>query len=135
MCSCFNDFIWLSKYKNCCVHLICIARFIWLMFITCTNNGSKIKLSTNRGRITFAWIWKLTGITFAQRKNITIVRKMYLSLFLHLRGFFNIWTVKISVAFKIIVFISYTCMLHIYLFFLIYISYICMLFLYFLFSF
>ena len=28
---------------------------------------------------------------------------------------FNIWTAKISLAFKIIVFISYTCMLHIYL--------------------
>jgi hypothetical protein len=27
----------------------------------CTNNGSKIKLSTNRGRITFPWIWGLTG--------------------------------------------------------------------------
>jgi hypothetical protein len=48
---------------------------------TCTSNGSKIKLSTNRGRITFAWIWGLTGITFAQRKSITIVDKMYLSLF------------------------------------------------------
>ena len=48
---------------------------------TCTNNGSKLKLCTNRGRITFAWIWGLTGITFAQRKSITIVRKMYLSLF------------------------------------------------------
>ena len=23
MCSCFNDFVWLSKYKNCCsLHLI-----------------------------------------------------------------------------------------------------------------
>ena len=32
MCSGFNDFIWLSKYKNCCVYLICIARFIWLIF-------------------------------------------------------------------------------------------------------
>ena len=37
----------------------------------------KIKLSTNRGRITFAWIWGLTGITFARRKGITIWRKMY----------------------------------------------------------
>jgi hypothetical protein len=35
----------------------------------------------HRGHITFAWIWGLTGITFAQRKSITIVRKMYLSLF------------------------------------------------------
>jgi hypothetical protein len=26
-------FVWLSKYKNCCVHLICIACFIWSMFI------------------------------------------------------------------------------------------------------
>jgi hypothetical protein len=48
---------------------------------TCTNNGSKIKLSTHRGRITFAWIWRLTGITFAPRKSITIARKMYLRLF------------------------------------------------------
>jgi hypothetical protein len=39
---------------------------------TCTNNGSKIKLSTNRGRITFAWIWGLTSIMFARRKGITI---------------------------------------------------------------
>ena len=46
---------------------------------TCTNNGSKIKLSTHRGRITFAW--RLTGITFARRKSITIARKMYLRLF------------------------------------------------------
>ena len=30
--------------------------------------------------------------------------------------YFNIWTSKISVAFKIIVFTSYTCMLQIYLF-------------------
>ena len=44
---------------------------------TCTNNGSKIKLSTNRGCITFAWIWVLTGITFARRKGITIARNIY----------------------------------------------------------
>jgi hypothetical protein len=31
----------------------------WTISGTCTNNGSKIKLSTNRGRITFAWIWGL----------------------------------------------------------------------------
>jgi len=43
MCSCFNDFLWLSKYKNCCVHLICIyiyiyiARFISLMLILKTK--------------------------------------------------------------------------------------------------
>ena len=37
------------------------------------------KLSTHRGRITFAWIWRLTGITFA--RSITIARKMYLILF------------------------------------------------------
>ena len=48
----------------------------------CTNNGSKIKLSTNRGHITFPWIWGLTGITFARRKSITIIW----DLFLHLRG-------------------------------------------------
>jgi hypothetical protein len=30
------------------------------------------KKSTHRGRITFAWIWGLTGITFARRKSITI---------------------------------------------------------------
>ena len=46
---------------------------------TCTNNSSKIKLSTHRGRITFAQIWRLTGITFA--RSITIARKMYLILF------------------------------------------------------
>jgi hypothetical protein len=28
MCSCFNDFVWLSKYKKCCVHLIFIDCFI-----------------------------------------------------------------------------------------------------------
>ena len=28
MCSCFNDFLWLSKYKKCCVHLIFIDCFI-----------------------------------------------------------------------------------------------------------
>ena len=28
MCSCFNDFLWLSKYKNCCVHLLFIDCFI-----------------------------------------------------------------------------------------------------------
>ena len=49
---------------------------------TCTNNGSKIKLSTHRGCITFAKIWRLTGITVARRKSITIARKMYLILFL-----------------------------------------------------
>jgi hypothetical protein len=54
---------------------------------TCTNNGSKIMLSTHSGRITFAWIWRLTDITFARRKSITIARKMYLILFFfHLRG-------------------------------------------------
>ena len=47
----------------------------------CTNNGSKIKLSTNRGHITFLWIWGLTGITFAGRKSIAIARKIYLRLF------------------------------------------------------
>jgi hypothetical protein len=50
----------------------------WTLSGTCTNNGSKIKLSTNRGCITFAWIWGLTGITFAQRKGITIAHKIYL---------------------------------------------------------
>ena len=49
----------------------------WTISGICTNNGSKIKLSTNTGRITFAWIWELTGITFARRKGITIARKMY----------------------------------------------------------
>ena len=34
----------------------------------------KIKLSTNRGRITFPWIWGLTGTTFARRKCITITK-------------------------------------------------------------
>jgi hypothetical protein len=60
----------------------------WTISGTCTNNGSKIKLSTNRGRITFAWIWELTGITFARRKGITIAYKIYLRDFfkLHLRG-------------------------------------------------
>jgi CHASE2 domain-containing sensor protein len=33
-----------------------------------------IIISTHRGRITFAWIWGLTGITFAWRKSITIAR-------------------------------------------------------------
>ena len=28
MCSCFNDFLWLSKYKKCCLHLIFIDCFI-----------------------------------------------------------------------------------------------------------
>ena len=45
------------------------------------NNDSKIKLSANRGHITFPWIWGLTGITFARRKSITIARKIYLRLF------------------------------------------------------
>ena len=60
----------------------------WTISGTCTNNGSKIKLSTNRGHITFAWIWGLTGITFARRKGITIAYKIYLRDFfkLHLRG-------------------------------------------------
>ena len=47
----------------------------------CTNNGSNIKLSTNRGHITFPWIWGLTCINFARRKSITIARKIYLRLF------------------------------------------------------
>ena len=46
----------------------------WMISGTCTNNGSKIKLSTNRGSITFAWIWGLRGITFARRKSITILK-------------------------------------------------------------
>jgi hypothetical protein len=33
MCSYFNDFLWLSKYKKCCVHPIFSDCFIWLMFI------------------------------------------------------------------------------------------------------
>jgi hypothetical protein len=88
MCSCFNDFLWFSKYEKYCVHLIFIDCFIWLWNFkktmisgACTNNGSKIKLSTNRGHITFPWIWGLTGITFARRKSITIARKIYLRLF------------------------------------------------------
>jgi hypothetical protein len=108
----------------------------------CTNNGSKIKLSTNRGHITFPCIWVLTGITFARKKSITIARKIYLRFLFtfaritcyleyiwfthnifcilqHVPMNFNIWTAKF--AFKIIVFF-YTCMFH--YFFLIYISYI-----------
>ena len=34
-----------------------------MMSGACTNNGSKIKLSTNRGRITFPWIWGLNFYT------------------------------------------------------------------------
>ena len=34
--------------------------------------------------ITFAWIWGLTGITFARRKSITIARKLYMRFVLHL---------------------------------------------------
>jgi hypothetical protein len=54
-----------------------------------------IKLSTNRGHITFPWIWWLTGITFARRKSITITRKIYLRLFfLHFRGLSVIFIVS-----------------------------------------
>ena len=54
----------------------------WTISGTCINNVSKIKLSINRGHITFQWIWGLTGITFsARRKSITIARKIYLRLF------------------------------------------------------
>jgi hypothetical protein len=54
----------------------------------CTNNGSKIKFSTNRGHIKFPWIWGLTGIIFsARKKSISIARKIYPRLFfLHLCG-------------------------------------------------
>ena len=45
-----------------------------------------IIIRTHRGRITFAWIWGLTGITFARIKSITISRKMYMRFVLHLRG-------------------------------------------------
>jgi hypothetical protein len=44
MCSCFNDFLWLSKYKKCCVHLIFIDCFIWLMFILKKNIDSNSSL-------------------------------------------------------------------------------------------
>jgi hypothetical protein len=57
----------------------------------CTNNGSKIKLSANRGHITFPWIWGLTGITFARRKSITIARKIYLRLFFYICYLEYIW--------------------------------------------
>ena len=46
----------------------------------------KKKIRTHRGRVTFAWIWGLTGITFARIKSITIARKMYMRFVLHLRG-------------------------------------------------
>jgi hypothetical protein len=48
-----------------------------------TNLNSPVSTakSTHRGRITFAWIW---GITFAQRKSITIACKMYMRFVLHL---------------------------------------------------
>jgi hypothetical protein len=48
------------------------------------KNKKNKKISTHRGRITFAWIWGLTGITFARRKSITIARKMYMRFVLHL---------------------------------------------------
>ena len=44
MCNCFNDFLWLSKYKKCCVHLIFIDCFILLMFILKTNIDSNSSL-------------------------------------------------------------------------------------------
>jgi hypothetical protein len=37
-----------------------------------------------RIHVTFAWIWGLTGITFAWTKSITIARKMYTRFVLHL---------------------------------------------------
>ena len=62
----------------------------WTISSTCTNNVSKIKLSTNRGLITFAWIWGLTGITFARRKGITIAGKIYLRVFVFFLTFARI---------------------------------------------
>ena len=44
----------------------------------------KKKKHTQRAHYTFAWIWGLTGITFARRKSITIARKMYMRFVLHL---------------------------------------------------
>jgi hypothetical protein len=32
------------------------------------------KISTHRGRITFAWIWGLTGITFARSSTHNIIK-------------------------------------------------------------
>jgi hypothetical protein len=54
---------------------------------TCINNGYKKidkKKYAHTRRITFAWIWGLTGITFARRKSIAIARKMYMRFVLHL---------------------------------------------------
>ena len=88
---CTQQFLYFESHKKSlkqlCTHY-CLFQFTfyqyfkkWTISGTCTNNGSKIKLSRNRGRITFAWIWGLTGITFARRKGITIACKIYLQEF------------------------------------------------------
>jgi hypothetical protein len=46
----------------------------------CTNNGSKIKLSTNKEHITFPWIWGLTGYHFCTEKELN---KIYLRLIIN----------------------------------------------------
>ena len=55
-----------------------------LLSDTCINNGSKKIKKIKKNKHTFAWIWGLTGITFARRKSITIVHKMYMRFGLHL---------------------------------------------------
>jgi hypothetical protein len=45
----------------------------------CTNNGSKIKLSTNKEHITFPWIWGLTGYHFCTEKDQHIKQQKYTS--------------------------------------------------------
>jgi hypothetical protein len=47
--------------------------YICIDVIACTNNGSKIKLSTNRGHITFPWIWGLTGITCTEKEHYKLI--------------------------------------------------------------
>ena len=57
----------------------------WTISGTCTNNGSKIKLSTSRGHITFAWIW---GLHLHGEKALQLPVKYTWEFlfFLHLRG-------------------------------------------------
>jgi hypothetical protein len=71
----------------CSLHLINvhfkkiqITILLELLSDTCINNGSKKIKKIKKNKHTFAWIWGLTGITFARRKSITIVHKMHVLL-------------------------------------------------------
>jgi hypothetical protein len=69
MWSCFNDFLGLSKYKNCCLHLICIGICLLHLINVCIKKNADSNSSLQK------WAYDLRVPTTTLNFVITFYRK------------------------------------------------------------